>query len=215
MSHLLVEPVSLEVVFTTTLFPNLMFNLMFNFVFFITRMKIFHFRVLMDEVSDVFRDIEISENATFLDLHTAILGAFSFSGKEMASFYASDTDWDKGEEISLMDMMADLGGEPIKSMSETRLHDMISDEGSRLLYLYDFMRMWIFYVELITIVDSKSDQTKPRVVLVVGNAPAEDSKTEAGPMRIEPRDDSSYESNDYDAGGDDSSELYDDPPYSY
>lgn len=33
MSHLLVEPVSLEVVFTTTLFPNLMFNLMFNFVF--------------------------------------------------------------------------------------------------------------------------------------------------------------------------------------
>ena len=74
---------------------------------FIKRMRIFHIRVLLDSSQDVFRDIEIEEKSTFLDLHNAIIESFKFSGMEMASFYKSNEYWDKGEEIALIDMMND------------------------------------------------------------------------------------------------------------
>lgn len=93
-------------------------------------MRIFHFRILMDNAPDVFRDIEIRESSSFLELHDTIMKAFSFSGMEMASFYASNDDWDKGEEIALMDMMDDIGTEPVRAMSDTLLSEMMEEVGS-------------------------------------------------------------------------------------
>lgn len=175
-------------------------------------MRIFHLRILMDEVQDVFRDIEIREDATYKDLHDAILKAFGFSGNEMASFYASNDDWDRGEEVPLMNMMEDFGHEPAKSMSETKINEMMESKGSKMLYLYDFLRMWIFYVELIDVVKERKEVDYPEVVLLVGNAPAEDSKSEAGPMEFESSEDDALFDPDFDPTKDDSGfEPYDDP----
>jgi hypothetical protein len=137
--------------------------------------KIFHFRVLIDQSEEVFRDIEIKGSDTFEDLHQAIVEAFEFSGDEMASFYMSNEEWDKGEEITQMDM-GGLGGEGIKTMKDTPLDEMVFEKGEKLLYLYDFMRMWIFFVELVNVSTGKADQNYPLVVLTVGDAPAEHSK---------------------------------------
>lgn len=174
------------------------------------RMQIFHLRILMDDVPDVFRDIEITENATFLELHEALLKAFSFSGNEMASFYVSDEDWDKGEEIPLMDMMSDLGSGPMKSMADTRLNEVMDGKGSKMLYLYDFMRMWVFYIEVISVAPAKEGATYPEVILMVGTPPAEDSKKDAGPMKIEHSDDAGMFDSDFDFDDNEGSEPYDD-----
>jgi hypothetical protein len=137
--------------------------------------SIFHFRVLVDQAEEVFRDIEIMSSDTFEDLHLAIVKAFEFSGDEIASFYMSDEDWNKGEEITQMDMEG-MGDESIKTMKDTPLHEMVIDQGQKLLYLYDFMRMWIFFVELVSISKPEADQTYPLVILMVGDAPNESSK---------------------------------------
>ncbi|MCZ4409968.1 hypothetical protein O3Q51_14195 [Cryomorphaceae bacterium 1068] len=137
--------------------------------------NIFHFRVLIDQTEEVFRDIQIKGSDSFDDLHQAIVEAFEFSGDEMASFYMSNEEWDKGEEITQMDM-GGLGDEGIKTMKDTPLDEMVFEEGEKLLYLYDFMRMWIFFVELVGVSTAKEDQTYPLVVLTVGDAPAEHSK---------------------------------------
>jgi hypothetical protein len=44
------------------------------------------------------------------------------------------------------------------------------------LYIYDFLRMWIFYVELVEIKKDKPSTIYPRVALVYGDAPSQDSK---------------------------------------
>ncbi len=136
--------------------------------------NLFKFRVIMDTEQDVFRDIEIETEANFDSLHKAILDAFDFEQGEMASFYLSDEEWSKGLEISLMDM----GGvdEDSLSMSTTILSDMVMKPGDKILYVYDFMRMWIFYIELIEVKKDKPSTIYPRVALAFGDAPSQDSK---------------------------------------
>lgn len=136
--------------------------------------NLFKFRVIMDTEQDVFRDIEIETESNFDSLHKAVLDAFDFEQGEMASFYLSDEEWSKGLEISLMDM----GGvdEDSLSMSTTILSDMVMKPGDKILYVYDFMRMWIFYIELIEVKKDKPSTIYPRVALAFGDAPSQDSK---------------------------------------
>lgn len=137
-----------------------------------TNVNIFKFRVIIDTEEDVFRDIEIETEATFEDLHTAILDGFDFEAGEMASFYISDENWNKGLEIPLMDM----GDKASMSMANTKLIEMVSQPSEKILYVYDFLRMWIFYIELVEVTKDKPSTIYPRVAMAFGDAPAQDSK---------------------------------------
>lgn len=138
----------------------------------LSNVNIFKFRVIVDTEEDVFRDIEIETDATFEDLHRSILDSFDFEEGEMASFYMSNEQWEKGLEIPLMDM----GEKAELSMKGTKLSEMVTQPADKILYVYDFMRMWIFYVELIEIKKDKPSTIYPRVALAFGDAPAQDSK---------------------------------------
>ena len=138
-------------------------------------MTIYRFRVLFDNAEDVFRDLELSSNSSFQDFNDLIVGSMGFSGLEMASFYMSNEDWDKGEEIVLMDMAGENGEEPVRTMMETKLSDMLKERSEKMLYVYDFMNMKIFYVELMAIVSPMPETDYPRVILAVGHPPKEDS----------------------------------------
>jgi hypothetical protein len=138
----------------------------------LTNVNIFKFRVIIDTEEDVFRDIEIETDASFEDLHRSILDGFDFEEGEMASFYMSNEQWEKGLEIALMDM----GEKAALNMKGTKLNDMVTQPADKILYVYDFMRMWIFYVELIEIKKDKPSTIYPRVALAFGDAPAQDSK---------------------------------------
>jgi hypothetical protein len=151
-------------------------------------MKIYRFRILLDNANNVFRDIEISADDTFLSLHGYILKAFAFSGKEMASFYLSNEEWDKGEEIALMDF-SEPGQSVVHSMTDTYLNDMLFEAGEKVLYLYDFLRMWIWYVELVEVSDAVKAITYPRIVLAVGDSPKETDKGMVQSFQSHPDDD--------------------------
>lgn len=146
--------------------------------------KIFRFRVLLDQEEEVFRDIQIEADETFDSFNQVILKSFGFSGMEMASFYMSNEEWDKGEEITQMDMGAP-DGRPIKTMTDTNLSDMLTAEGQKMLYLYDFMRMWIFFIELSKIEEPEEQKEYPAVALAVGEAPDE---TDKSPVDVFPSD---------------------------
>ena len=54
-------------------------------------MKYDKIRVILDDQSDVFRDIVIDPSASLADLHQQIYSSFGFNGNEMASFYTCDS----------------------------------------------------------------------------------------------------------------------------
>jgi hypothetical protein len=136
------------------------------------------FRVLLDSEKDkeIFRDILIDENDNFESLFQSIMKSFQFQGEEMASFYVSNDNWDKGHEISLVDI--NYGDEAIDEkasvMSQAIINDFIEANDQKLILVYDFMRMWIFLLELVEKVDKIV--SIPEVALSVGMAPPEDSK---------------------------------------
>lgn len=135
---------------------------------------IYKFRVLIDYEKDVFREIEIRSDQKFMQLNDAILSAFSFSGEQMASFYMSNEDWDKGEEIMQFDMGDD---ETSHSMDNTLLSEMVKDVNQKLLYIYDFLRLWIFYLELVSITEEEENINYPILAGQFGIAPKEGDKS--------------------------------------
>ena len=137
------------------------------------------FRVLLDskDKNEVFRDILISDNDNFESFYKAILDAYNFSNDQMASFYMSNNQWDKGHEISLFDMAIDEDSDQIlpSVMRTSMMYNYVKEADQKLILVHDFIRMWIFLVELIGAEENGPDS--PRIVLSVGNAPAEESKS--------------------------------------
>ena len=138
-------------------------------------MKTFTFRVIIDTEEDIFRDIEILENQNFEEFHQTIIKAFEFKGDQMASFYISNEEWEKGEEISLMDMSLEDNKGPVK-MKDILIGSRINDSHQKILYVYDFLKMWIFYIELVKEGPQELDKSYPFISLIFSDAPDENSK---------------------------------------
>jgi len=130
---------------------------------------IYKFRIVLDTLDDVFRDIEIEENATLEDLHNSVTQAFGFDGTEMASFYLTDEEWNQGEEIVLFDMSEGMNS--VRMMNETTLDSVVDEKNTKLIYVYDFFSMWTFYVELADITEPEDGRDYPNLMFAHGVLP--------------------------------------------
>jgi len=139
-------------------------------------MPSYKFRVLIDTVSneEIFRDIIVFGNDNLESFYNTIVKAFAFKGDQMASFYKSNDDWDKGQEITLVDMGLNDDVDSVLIMSETKIKEVVTDPNQKMILVYDFMRMWCFLIEHVETLPK--NVTKPQIALSVGKAPAEESK---------------------------------------
>ncbi len=131
---------------------------------------IYKIRLILDIEENVIRDIAISNKTTLEDLHNSITNAFGFDGNEMASFYLTDDNWTQGEEIPLFNM--DEVNDAI-AMQNFYIKDVLSEDKNKLIYVYDFLSMWTFFVELITVAENTNQFELPSLLLSVGNVPDE------------------------------------------
>ncbi|GAB4384252.1 MAG: hypothetical protein Kow0075_16300 [Salibacteraceae bacterium] len=143
---------------------------------------IVHFRVVIDYEKTVFRDIQIGADASFLDLHEMIQEAFGFDNTQMASFYMSNDNWDKGLEITLMSMLepdeTDKTNPPILEMALTSIGDLVKESGQKLVYVSDFMLMWCFYIEALKVYQTDECLILPRITQSFGTPPGQYDKAE-------------------------------------
>jgi len=135
------------------------------------------FRVLLDSETkkEVFRDILISDETNFEVLYQTILESYGFSGDQMASFYISNDDWDKGQEIALTDMTFGEDPDAPLIMLDEQIKTFIEQPDQKIILVHDFLRLWIFLIELIGY--EKENPENPSVILAVGEAPKEDSRS--------------------------------------
>lgn len=157
---------------------------------------IYRFRVILDHDNkdDIFRDIEIRKTDTFEDLHNTITQSFGFEGSEMASFYVSNDQWEQGQEIALFDM-----GEPdSQMMNETILEDVVDEDNTKLIYIYDFLNMWTFLVELGEIVEEAQGTDYPNLLFVCGQVPTDAPEKQFEADKEYEDSEASYRLDDYD-----------------
>lgn len=111
----------------------------------------------------------VDDTINLESLHYIIAKAFGFEGQEMASFYRTDDEWNQGEEIPLFNMAE--AGEAI-SMQTCILNETLPEENNKLIYVYDFLNMWTFYVDVVEINNDKREDL-PQTILEVGEIPNE------------------------------------------
>ena len=126
-------------------------------------------RIILDAEEDIFRDIEIEGDSTLEDFHNAITQAFGFGGQEMASFYTCDDEWNQDEEIALFDMSEN--GSDLRLMNTVLVEDMLTEDTPKLIYVYDFLSMWTFFVELADVVEKEVGKSYPNILFSFGEIP--------------------------------------------
>ena len=160
---------------------------------------VYKFRIILDAEEDIFRDIAILEDDTLEDLHNAIVNAFDFDGLELASFYTCDEQWNQDEEISLFDT-GDIAGEQ-RIMSDYSLSEILDKENTKIIYVYDFLNMWTFLIELAAIEEVEAGMIYPNTLFSHGimplDAPDKDFSDSAAPDFD--YDDDEYGDDDFDS----------------
>jgi len=154
---------------------------------------VYKFRVILDAEEDIFRDIAILHDNTLEDLHNAIVNAFDFDGLEIASFYTCDNQWNQDEEISLFDTGEIVGEQKI--MNDYPLFEILNKESTKIIYVYDFLNMWTFLVELAAIEEIEAGIIYPNLLfshgVMLNEAPEKDFTDSA-------TSDFDYDEDDYD-----------------
>ncbi len=133
-------------------------------------MALYRFRVTFEDYDDVSREVDIKSTQTFADLHHAIHQSIGFNPDYSSSFYISNDQWTKGEEIAFKpnERKANRG---ITLMENAKLSNFIDDPHQKFYYTSNFERPFDFHVELVKILDETPGTSYPATVRSSGEPP--------------------------------------------
>jgi hypothetical protein len=113
-------------------------------------MNIYRLVVLNEENDEFIREIEIKEDQNFEDLHNFLKKSVNLEDNELSSFFLCDENWEKQEEIVLIDMNPGEKKDvlmPIHLMKNSIIKDFITEENQRFIYEYDYLNLNTFFIE--------------------------------------------------------------------
>ena len=132
---------------------------------------VYRFTIISDEVEDFMREIQIDSEATFFDLHIAILKSVKYPDDQMTAFFLCSDKWERETEVALEDI-GTSSDEDCWVMSETKLDELLEDEKQKLLYVFDPLNERVFFMELTEIIPGE-DLADPICSYKQGNPPAQ------------------------------------------
>lgn len=131
---------------------------------------IYKFRMISGDEKAFLREYEIPCNETFLSFHKFIQKDLGYDTTQLASFFITDEQWNKGLELTLIDMENDAGLAAIP-MESVKLSDMLKNKKDRLLYVYDIFTDRCFFIELSGISQPSPEVRYPICKASVGTPP--------------------------------------------
>ena len=126
---------------------------------------IYLFRIISDENPAFFRDLVADDSDTFLDFHQILQKDLGYDPTQLASFFITNDEWEKQQEITLIDMSPDPGVSTF-TMDQTTLGEHLHDLDQRMIYVFDFFSDRAFYIELI----ESSDENSPKHTPFIGHS---------------------------------------------
>ncbi|MEO8794739.1 MAG: hypothetical protein ABI390_04680 [Daejeonella sp.] len=134
-------------------------------------MAVYRFKVSFEDYDDVVREIDIKSNQTFQDLHFAIHETTKYNPETSSSFYVSNDQWIKSDEIAYLPNERKVNN-GVVTMDNSKLSSFIDDPHQKFYYTYNFERPMDFHVELIKIIlDAEAGKTYPFLVRSAGEPP--------------------------------------------
>lgn len=120
---------------------------------------IYKINFMSEEADDFKLAIEASPEATFLDLHKAILEAVGYPDNQMTSFFTCNAQWEKEQEVTLMEM-GDSFDYDNMTMEATHLDELLYEQKQHLMYVFDPMFERCFFGSLSKILPGEMEGVK-------------------------------------------------------
>ena len=133
-------------------------------------------RITLESKEDVIRELVIDPENNLEYLHQSIIKNLKLDEFEMASFFITNANLDLGEEIPLFDT-SEKGGEVI-TMNNISISSVLNSKDSKLIYIYDFMNMWRFFIEFLEVSEITTEQCTNEVGEMPKKAPDLEFETE-------------------------------------
>lgn len=133
-------------------------------------MAIYRFRISFEDYDDVIREIDVLPKQTFLDLHRAIHAATGYEPEKPSSFYVSNDQWKKGDEIAYLPNARKID-RGVVLMEVSKLSRFIDDPHQKFYYVYNFDRPFDFHVQLIKILKEEEGKVYPALFRSMGQVP--------------------------------------------
>lgn len=141
---------------------------------------ILHFRMLCDEDDYFLREYEVPYDMTLSDFREFIDRDVHYRSDSITSFFTADSQWNKLEEFTSVDMdMGDADEEGPRVMSDTLLSQILHNNRDRLIYCFDLFGDRAFYLELIGAKKTEAGAKYPRTVAAQNDAPDQDHPEDA------------------------------------
>lgn len=166
---------------------------------------IYTFRFISDEEDSFMVDVNINHNQTFEHLHKAIQNTLKFDANQLASFYTSNEQWEKIDEIALLTMDEDAD---VRIMSDTYIDDVFNEKNQRILYVFDYFNERLFFGSITRTIDAKSPIKLPSISKLDGQIPPQFKEVEY--KEVESKTFDEYDDDEGDYNFDDLPEDYGD-----
>ncbi len=137
--------------------------------------KIIKYKVSDD--AEFVREIELKDDSSFKDLHTAIQKACKYDPSLITMFYIANGDWevdDEPENEILLERMDEKTQQDCRLMEDTPLNFVKVEKGQKYLYMYDLLSERCFFVEVVDVRNftKKDEKTKfPKCTFAEGLPP--------------------------------------------
>ena len=152
-------------------------------------MFVFRFKIKFEDDNHFLREVEFFSDQTFEDFHNFMVENLKLDKTKPASFYLCNHYYRKQQEIVLAESQNeksdstenkeeekeknDEGSEEKLVMKNHIFSDLIDDPRQRLLYVYDNVKQWTFYIELLKILSVSTNEGYPKIVKKNGGIPRE------------------------------------------
>jgi hypothetical protein len=137
--------------------------------------KIYQLKISLDEIKPpIWRRIQISERATFWDLHEAIQDSMGWLDCHLNSFFVNYRS--KGKEIEITIPDENFSYIPGECLSERKIKisKYFSVAGDKVKYIYDFGDFWTHTILLEKILPEVPDEEYPKCLAGRRASPPED-----------------------------------------
>jgi len=118
----------------------------------------------LDKDETISWKIEVDRRQTFEDLHNFLKNFLKLPGNELASFYTADDNWRSIQEITLVDMSGGMGDFTLPTMKESVIDLFVFKPYRKLIYIYDFINYYKFFIEILEEKEAELGIQYPRCI---------------------------------------------------
>ena len=126
------------------------------------------FRIILNVKNDVLRDIIVDSSTSLIEFSKIISSEFGFDSSEISTFHHTDENWEQLEEIKIFKI-----DDQDKIMDNVSISNFFIAKDDKLIFIYDFLNYWTFFIELHEVGDFNNDDSKYIVINSVGEVPKE------------------------------------------